>query len=128
MVNLSLPDVYSDRPLFDFLMAIKVNDPLYAATQEALLNRIIKTKETVPTVYKFVADYQNHLRLNRATEKVALKSSFMTLNGEPQDKPQSKPAEQQNRAVKPWTKACIYKQIHRFKDCPYFIKKLRAKG
>ena len=105
MTDLNLPDVHDKRPLFDFLLAIKGNNPMWAKTQEALLNQTIENKGAVPTIYQLITNFRNHLRLNRATEKVSSKSSFVTLNREQQDKSQDKSTEQ-NGTAKPWTKAC----------------------
>jgi hypothetical protein len=121
---LKLPDVHSERPLFDFLLAFKGNNPTWAETQEALLNQTIENKGTIPTIYKLIANFRNHLRLNRATAIISSQSAFATLYDEPQDQP----VWQQQASKKAWTKLCICKQIHLFKKCPYFIEKLRGKG
>jgi hypothetical protein len=87
MKEADLPDVQDDRALFDFILAIKSLDSTYASTHEVLLNEKIRKKEEIPTLYEAVADFRNHLRLNRVTTKAASHTAFATLNGEPQEKP-----------------------------------------
>lgn len=52
MMDMKLPEVHGDRPLFDFLLNLEGNDSYYTVMQETLLNQTIKTNETIPTVYE----------------------------------------------------------------------------
>jgi Reverse transcriptase (RNA-dependent DNA polymerase) len=122
--KLALPDVQDDRATYDFLLAVKSIDSVYAATHEVLLNEKLKTKEKLPTVHEAIADFRNHLRLNRAADKSYSHSAFATYNGEAQNQPK----EQQNSMPGAWSKPCLCDEIHRFSKCPYLVEKARKIG
>jgi hypothetical protein len=85
-VKLALPNVQDDRATYDFLQAIKGVDSQYTATHEVLISEKIKKNEQISTVHNAVADYRNHLRLNRVTTKSSSYSAFAFFNGEQQTK------------------------------------------
>jgi hypothetical protein len=120
-VKLALPDVQDDRATYDFLQAVKSVDSQYTATHKVLISKKIKKNEQIPTVHDAVADYRNHLRLNRVTTKSSSYSAFASFNGEQQ----TKSTEQQNKqrdSAELWTKLCLCGKIHMFKDCFYLIE------
>ena len=57
MTDLNLLDIYNIRPLFNFLLAIKGNNPMWAKMQEALLNQTIKNKRTVLMIYQLIINF-----------------------------------------------------------------------
>jgi hypothetical protein len=66
-------------------------------------------------VHEAVADFRNYLRLNRASSKTSSHSAFATLNGEPQSKSREAQNTQKSSSSKedgPWTKPCLYGEIH----------------
>jgi hypothetical protein len=85
-VKLALPDIQDDRATYDFLQAVKGVNSQYAATHEVLISKKIKKNEQILTVYNAVADYRNHLRLNRVTTKSSSHSAFASFNREQQSK------------------------------------------
>jgi hypothetical protein len=114
---LQLPEVYEERPLYDFLTAIKDVAPSFAGIQEVLIGEKVKKDETLPMLFDIIEDYRNHLRLNRATTKSSSHTAFTTFQNEP---PQ--PTEKSEQTVRP----CLCGEVHRFRQCLYLIQALQA--
>lgn len=108
--ELDLPDIQKDRAIYDFLCAIKSIDSAFANTYEILLNEKMSEKQPIPAIFDLISKFRNHLRLDEETTKFPAyeHSAFATFN--------SKEA--------PWTKLCVYGEIHRFSNCPYLIEHL----
>lgn len=111
-VRLDLPDVQRDRPLYDFLQAVKSLDPSFSS---ANLTYIMRGKE-VPTLFELVEQFRNARRINNASDKTAHShSAFPTFQGK-QDT--TSPPSQ---SLPP----CICGERHYYQGCNYLIESLR---
>ena len=57
--KLSIFEVQKDRPLFDFLAAIKDVNQGFASNYEFQIHINIKRKETLPTLFDLIEDFWN---------------------------------------------------------------------
>jgi Reverse transcriptase (RNA-dependent DNA polymerase) len=108
-----LPEVTDERPVYDFLLAIKGIDPTYAGVQEVLINEKIKNNNA-PTIFDVIEDFRNHQRINKATVKSASHTAFATFQGREQQEVRQPPGN------------CPCGEFHWFSQCPYLIEELRT--
>jgi hypothetical protein len=110
---IKLPDVQKDRPLYDFLQAIKGLDASFSA---ASLTRIM-TGEAIPTLYDLIKQFRNIRRISSASDKAyspshsPSHSAFPTFQG------------MQDKTTPP--SPCICGRNHFFKECYYLIEQIR---
>lgn len=114
--NLSLPDVQKERPLYDFLNALRPVDTAFVAGREATLEERIRRKEDLPTILDMLENYRNHVRISKASStKGSSHAAFATFQGN------SENDEKKKKSTK-----CVCGEEHLFKECPYLIESLRA--
>ncbi|ERF70711.1 hypothetical protein EPUS_09493 [Endocarpon pusillum Z07020] len=112
--QLSLPDVQKERPLYDFLNALRPVDTAFVAGREATVEERIRRGEDLPTVLDMLENYRNHVRISKAfSNKGSSYTAFATFQGSPEDKEKKK-------------QKCPCGEEHLFKECPYLIESLRA--
>jgi Reverse transcriptase (RNA-dependent DNA polymerase) len=131
-VKTKLPEVQGDRPLHDFFDALRSTDMAYVSGREAVLADRIERKDVPPSVKDLLENYRNHLRTTKARMSASKGSShtaFATLQGTPQENPESEQGPRQNRSPNPKKLSdCLCGESHRFKDCAYLIEELRGTG
>src|SRR5207248_4526993 len=106
--KLELPEVQDDRPLYDFLLAIKSLEPTFAVTHEVLIAQKTKEDQDLPTFYDLVEDFRNHRRITQTTTTKPSHSAFVTFQGE--------------TASSNVRKLCVCGDIHLFGQSPYLIE------
>ena len=84
-IDLKIPEVEGERPLFDFTHAISIIDSGFASTQEYFITQKISNLEELPELYRLVEDFRNHYRRTEALKPTFSYSGFATLRGENQD-------------------------------------------
>jgi hypothetical protein len=122
--RLKLPEVQEERPLYDFLNAIRSIDTAFTAGREAVIEERIRKGEGLPSVYDMIEEYRNHQRISQATSNAFSysHSAFATFQGE---SPNTNLDDERRGRTRTWNK-CVCGEIHSFKECPYLIEKLRA--
>ena len=127
-VKLELPEILKDRPLDDFLDALRSTDMAFVSGREAVLADRIERGDKQPTLENMVENYRNHLRT--ASARISASKSpahaYATLQGVTPEDPAAEPQPQQNKKSK--LSDCLCGDTHRFKNCPYFIEELRGTG
>ena len=122
-VRINLPDVQDERPLYDFLSAIKGLDSTFAAVQENSFEEKLYSGAPLPSLYDLLERYRNHVRIQRATAKTPSHNAFGTLHKEsPEDS--SKSSGNGNPSFT-GQRACLCGEMHQFKDCLYLMEHLR---
>ena len=116
-----LPDVTGDRPIFDFLTAIRGVDSSYADAQEVHVIDKIESGHT-PTIFDIIEKYRDHQRMIKSTTKSASHTAFATFQGEQQPDESRQPQKQKDYSNRP----CLCGETHEFKTCAYLVEKLRS--
>ena len=80
--KLSIPEVSSNRSLFDFTHAVSAIDSGFSSTQEYFINQKLRNSETLPDLYDLIEDFRNHYRRTEALKPAVSHSGFATLNGD----------------------------------------------
>jgi hypothetical protein len=132
-VKIKLPDVQDDRPLYDFLDALRSTDMAYVSGREAVLADRMERNDTPPSVKDLLENYRNHLRTARArisASKGSSHTAFATLQGAPQENPENEqgPRQEEKNSTLRKLSDCLCGESHRFKDCAYLIEELRGAG
>lgn len=114
---INLPEIQKERPLYDFLAAVKARDPGFAAYQEGSLTEKIQEKRSLPSLVNLLDMYRQHLRLTQPTSKAANHSAFgATYQGE----------QQEAKRDETWPQTpCLCGKIHRYRNCYYLIERIR---
>jgi hypothetical protein len=127
--KIKLPDILNDRPLYDFLDALRSYDMAYVSGREAILADRIERKDSLPTVKDLLENYRNHLRTTKArTTNGSSHTAFATLQGTPPENSESEQQQQEKQNPTPRFSDCLCGETHKFKDCPYLIEELRGVG
>jgi hypothetical protein len=114
--QLELPDVYEDRPLYDFLNAISGIASEFANVWMINIQVKLDTGDTIPDLYKIVELFRNNRRLINAQEGLATHGVFpASFQGQSIDKNESKKKS-----------PCLCGEDHRYKDCPYLMESART--
>ena len=87
-VQIKLPEIKNNRPLYDFATAIASMDENYACAMEFDINRAIKLGTLVPTINDLIEDYRNHWRRKDASTLASNASlaGSAEFKGEPRKK------------------------------------------
>jgi len=116
--KLNLAEVQDERPLFDFLNALKSVDSVYANTRNIEISDAVDSNRELPTLYDVIEKYRNYRRVNQAlSTSKASHSAFATFQDE---QPSTEPSE------RPKSMRCLCGEDHRFEKCPYLIDFLRS--
>src|SRR4051812_33326379 len=113
--KLELPEVQDDRPLYDFLLAIKFLEPNFAGIHEVLITQKSKESTALPTLFDLIEDFRNHRRLAQAASSAKPSpshSAFATFQGDSDNSKKER--------------KCLCGEMHQFKRCPYLVEHLRA--
>lgn len=125
-VKIKLPEVQDDRPLYDFLDALRSTDMAYVSGREAVLADRIERNDAPPSVKDLLENYRNHLRTTKArTTKGSSHTAFATLQGAPPENPGKEQEQHQEKQNPKKLSDCVCGESHRFKDCAYLIEELR---
>jgi len=111
---MDLPDIQKDRPLYDFLGAIKTLDPEFSSAYMIQIERKAFKNKPLPTIHDLIEQFRNHRRLTDASSKADPAAFPATLHGKPE--PTSTP------------NPCLCGAIHWYKECLYLIDFLRPEG
>ena len=119
-LRLDLPDVQRDRPLYDFLQAVKGLDSSFSS---ANLTHIMGGKE-VPTLFDLIEQFRNTMRINNASDKNTYShSAFPTFQGTSD----STSASTTTASSTPYKPICICGEKHFYRQCYYLIESIRPK-
>ena len=116
--QLNIAEVQEERPLYDFLNAIRYVDAGFVTGREGVIEERIRKNEGLPTVHDMIEEYRNHLRILQVGKKSSYSSThtaFATFQGEPSNGHRTK-------------RDCLCGEVHSFKQCPYMIEGLRTAG
>lgn len=120
--KLQLAEVQDDKPLYDFLNAVRGINPGFADGRDSVLEERQLTGIKLPTVYQMVEQYRNYIRIAKVSSKSSTHTAFGgTLQGNQQ---QGSQRTQTSSVHKP----CLCGEDHRFSGCPYLIPQARTKG
>ncbi len=123
---MNLPEIQNEYPLYDLIRAIKGVDPMFASSYELYLEKKIRKRANIPTLFDLIKSFRNHIRINRAESKAPSHTAFVTLQGDPAE---STTATQFSAKSTPLpTRPCLCSKIHLFSACPYIIKQIQPVG
>ncbi|RDL36452.1 uncharacterized protein BP5553_05804 [Venustampulla echinocandica] len=117
-VKLNLSEVQGDKPLLDFVQAIKPIEPNFSATQDYHLTKDIRNKSPLPTLYDLVADFRDTYRRNIAASGYSkTHASFATFQN--QEQPGNPPKDETAKSKKTPKPKCLCGFTHKQEQCWY---------
>ena len=115
--TINLPDVFEERPLYDFALALEEIDQSYAINLELRIDENVRLRSIDNSIKPIelenaIEEFRNYYNRHQASRQISIPTSFATTHN----------------GVKPIYKACVCGSNHMFKECYYLNPDLRPSG
>ncbi|KAK3933451.1 hypothetical protein QBC46DRAFT_326417, partial [Diplogelasinospora grovesii] len=127
--RLNLPDVAGDRPVRDFLEAIRSHNPLfYQSWSNALDMALLTNKPIEIDGFSIAQIFRSQVRQLRSVKDVS-RATFAIFQGrEPPPENSNQGSQDGNKDNKKTPSKCICGKEHWYSRCPYIVEAVRQKG